>query len=624
MGISSSNPNSQKNSNENKKLKSKDIGFFLLDDHISYQENFFQLKKDNMDLIVDFFKNTFKFNNKKYFYLLSHEILYYSQIKFFVSDLYIDFLFKMKEDIEFFKIFPEFEKIFIQESFNFIVNDRYYIFFLKKYYKKKLFSFNNICKQLVKYFEKKSNNFSYYPILIFLKDLYLENLDIYKNFISNINTDSNDDLIEIIQNSEKFFDYNWNLFEKSVNQGYIDNSIEDIIRNDKIEEFQLYYDEKYMEELIIQPSIYNQYSYLFNKPTFFQYSCYFNSIRIVKYLITKNFNISLVDSQGNSSYSYALISSDIELIRLLMNNISIPKDFLFFSIKYHLTGVVNWFLENYSNFFSSNQQLFEYMFNISSTFNNIYFFNLLKNKITKIDFNTFKISIINNNIGFFNFLIQLPIEKEFFDSDKNSLLHIVVQYSTYDVFELILNQNLYDIYCINNTNKTPFYLAVFYNNYKIIKYYLLNINDKIDFPDNFSITPFHQAVSNNNIELVKVLINISFINPNYFDNYQNNALFTCIKNGNITIFKLFLDNNRIKWDVYNGLGHNPLHSIAFQGNLEFFFNLIYSEKIKLNSLTKDGQSILHITVHFNIFNILTEIINSFNSIEINLKNMFGI
>lgn len=136
-------------------------------------------------------------------------------------------------------------------------------------------------------------------------------------------------------------------YEEKRHKGENDSCLCEIIRNDDIDEFIIYYSKtNFSLSKTIEPSIYETNSFLEDKnPTLIEYSTFFGSIQIVRFLFQNSVILS------PSLWIYAIHAQNAEIIHFLEENKVHPKDISFLeclteSIKCHHNDLAMYIKEN--------------------------------------------------------------------------------------------------------------------------------------------------------------------------------------------------------------------------------------------------------------------------------------
>ncbi|KAK8837055.1 hypothetical protein M9Y10_037104 [Tritrichomonas musculus] len=211
-----------------------------------------------------------------------------------------------------------------------------------------------------------------------------------------------------------------NLFEQKRKIGQNDSEICRLIRNDSIDDFIKFVNQNnYPLDYEIEKSIYETNNYLtYCFPTLIEYSAFFGSVKIFKYLITNGANL------GASLMSFSSHGNNSEIIHILEEKQIEIADFDYYeSIKCHSIDVSNYLKQKLNDVNGCSQCLHYYNFieleNQINDFGFNFFYDccrydyisivdfLLKN--SKIEIN----SKVTSNISF-NFLNDASIFFNFF------------------------------------------------------------------------------------------------------------------------------------------------------------------------------------------------------------------
>ncbi|KAK8847762.1 hypothetical protein M9Y10_018792 [Tritrichomonas musculus] len=237
-------------------------------------------------------------------------------------------------------------------------------------------------------------------------------------FYTEIKNFADEELKENIENyllskDSKIF----SCFEMKRHEGENDSYICTLIREDSIEEFVAYVNQSNIPlKSEVKTSIYETNSFLIeNKPTLIEYSAFFGSIQIFKYLRLNKVELT------PSLWLYAIHSNNAELIHLLESDKVLPPDGKYEkcyreAIKCHHNNIANYIESNLLTEKSNDEEISSNIFN----FSNYEFFTL--------DFcneNSFFYLCFND----YNKLVDLFVEKnkEYFSDECFSLRNSVMK-----------------------------------------------------------------------------------------------------------------------------------------------------------------------------------------------------
>ena len=140
--------------------------------------------------------------------------------------------------------------------------------------------------------------------------------------------------------------------EKMINSGYGLDTLAEIIQKDDIDSFiQIVSQigENFDINQRIKSTIFERNSILLHNPTLIQYSAFFNSIKIFKYLLLNN---AKIESSNNDYYSladYAVAGGSIEIIHILEQKGIELYNSIPISIKYYQNDIFQYILDNCSS-----------------------------------------------------------------------------------------------------------------------------------------------------------------------------------------------------------------------------------------------------------------------------------
>ena len=187
-------------------------------------------------------------------------------------------------------------------------------------------------------------------------------------------------------------------FEQKRQIGENDSYLCQLIREDSIDQFITYVNRNdlYLQKQI-KMSIYETNSYLLKKdPTLIEYSAFFGSVSIFKYLYFNKANI------GPNLWLYSIHGNNPELISFLENNKIIPNDETYQkcleeSIKCHHIDMSNYIIENFikeENLNKFNANIYSYVFHYHNylylptdpNYNFIFFYACQYNYVNIVDY----------------------------------------------------------------------------------------------------------------------------------------------------------------------------------------------------------------------------------------------
>ena len=149
-------------------------------------------------------------------------------------------------------------------------------------------------------------------------------------------------------------------FQDKRKEGENDSYLCSLIRNDSIKEFIILINKTNIKlNCTINPSLFETNPYLLDKnPSLIEYSAFYGSIQIFKYLINNKVTLT------SSLWFYAIHSNNSELIYLLEeNNVKVPSNSfevcLLEAIKCHHNEIAEYIQDNLINNFKMNEKVLE-------------------------------------------------------------------------------------------------------------------------------------------------------------------------------------------------------------------------------------------------------------------------
>ncbi|KAK8836792.1 hypothetical protein M9Y10_037314 [Tritrichomonas musculus] len=385
-----------------------------------------------------------------------------------------------------------------------------------------------------------------------------------------------------------------------------------LIQKDLVEDFIAYTTKTNISLLNtkIKPSIYETNNFLLqNKPTLIEYSAFYGSIQIFRYLFMNNVELKPI------LWLYSIHSNNADIIHFLEEKkVKYMNECLLESIKCHHINITNFLLANYSK---NEERDSESIFLPSLEFYN---FNFIQDEL---------IDQVMYFIGFCMFDYFIFVDSLLKTGDivvkskiSSALVH-AVEAENIEIVKLLLKCSKIDVnhsFVSKNHKKTigknALCAAVEKENIDIIK--LLLENEKIN-PNIAMIekdintksesikekTPLHIAIQNKNLEIIKLLLSLKSININAMYYHKIAFSITCfieekksvlqytIKYGNIEIIKLLLSYPKLDLnlsskylsdDIYQMTStiETPLHFAIEHSHFEIVELLLSCKKIDIN------------------------------------------
>lgn len=135
-------------------------------------------------------------------------------------------------------------------------------------------------------------------------------------------------------------------------------------------------------------------------------------------------------------------------------------------------------------------------------------------------------------------LVEYGAELNIQDSDGNTPLHLAIQNQHISIIEILVKHPLVDLTCKNNTNKTPFAVALEYKNNKAAQIILKREAKAAEQFDNKGRNFLHSAILNTDIEIVLLLLAVNVnINSRTKDNQAKTPIHLAVEIGSEMILR---------------------------------------------------------------------------------------
>ena len=309
---------------------------------------------------------------------------------------------------------------------------------------------------------------------------------------------------------------------------YCDNTILQLVQKDSINEFIKYIntnDFNINQDFV--PSIFETNNILANKPRIklIEYSAFFGSIRIFKYLLACGSKLN------PNLWIFATFGRNANIIHILEDNKIVPTDQIYkrcldFSIRCHHNELVDYFLNNYVEIEDKSSFLF-------------------KKGLKYYNFEFIQPELINSDT-----LYDL-CKRDYFFLAKT----ILESDKSIDINSRILRERRgYDSQI--RKEKTLLYRSIEKGNFDIIKFLFeyknIDVNKKSFITDcedvKSELTPLYAAINLGNIEIIQFLFGQTELDINMISKVgkeQQTPLVTAIYKNNIDIVRLLLQRSEI-------------------------------------------------------------------------------
>ncbi|OHS98803.1 ankyrin repeat domain protein [Tritrichomonas foetus] len=274
----------------------------------------------------------------------------------------------------------------------------------------------------------------------------------------------------------------------------------------------------------ITPTIFGLSSFVVDKPTLIQYSCYFGSLKCFKYLILNDASLSYTDEKHRSLIQFAVAGGNSEIIHILEQKPILFSRTLAISIEYHHDQLFKWIYEHHYQGKLKEDAISINIYQIAMSSNNVQALEfIMRNKIkVKTDlFNSWEncwMTLLNGFIITYQTVYPnhtINLNYTAYDNHYTPLHWAVI--NKYDgIIETILSIRNYNINSLDDYGRTPFYLAV-ENGYVEILPVLKKYGAKINKRAKCNLTPIHAAIRNNQSGSIRFLLSVTDYDLNMKD-----------------------------------------------------------------------------------------------------------
>lgn len=301
--------------------------------------------------------------------------------------------------------------------------------------------------------------------------------------------------------------------------------ISEMIRNDDIEAFQRYIsqstDMSFKNNKIQNHESFELFSILSHEPSLIQYSAFFNSLKIFKYLLLNKAETKDINNGIFSIVDFAVAGGSVEIIHILEQNHFKMVSGIPTAIRFYQNGILSYLLDN---FFPKSDEDFELM--------DIGKFR----KKEKNDFvNVFK----NNDSASFKFNLNNENDYDYFYNDHDPFK---LEYKVDEINEVEKTDDRFKYF-----NYDAAFRAIVESNNLLALFTLFDYGMKINACDKQSKrTLLHWSVQKGKTFLCKLLLSNKYIDTSLLDEYGESAVVYSVKFGKLEIFYEFMKNEKVK------------------------------------------------------------------------------
>ena len=176
-----------------------------------------------------------------------------------------------------------------------------------------------------------------------------------------------------------------------------------------------------------------------------------------------------------------------------------------------------------------------------------------------------------------------------------------------EMLRKLLENNKYNVDCIDSAGMTPLHYACSNGHLNVIKMLILEFKANVNCTDSTGPTPLHSACSSGHLDVVKLLISEFKANANHTDSAGKTALHYACSNGNIDVVKTLVLDFKANVNCADSAGKTLLHNACSNGHLDVAKMLILEFKANVNCVDSEGQTPLHYACsngHLDVVKIL--------------------
>lgn len=394
----------------------------------------------------------------------------------------------------------------------------------------------------------------------------------------------------------------WELYTKYRNDGYNENIIYQLVKNDDVDGFQSIFNQAYKVDInqMIPDSIFDRVLFLKDGARPLHIAAYFGSIKIFKYLLLNEADFQLKDNASNNVTHFAVAGGNAEIIHILEHN---EWDFHrapFIATQFHRNDIYTYLFES------------KYLNNEKES-------NVL-----------ISASISNNVEAIIHCAGELEMDVNFTNKNNETPLFQSVMSRSLDALELLLHHKDINIKCVDKERANLLHVASRRNFYEGMKI-LLNLKNKenenvfildVNEVDNYGSTPLTIAAELGHIEIVKLLLNHPDIKPNYALK-NGSSLHLAVLQDNVEMIKVMLESNKFDPNLKNQSSFTPLHIAAYLNQPESIRVLCDCTKnygVDVNCLDETGQSPLAMSIESGDVESVKAFLQSGREFDLDHKN----
>ncbi|XP_019853321.1 PREDICTED: uncharacterized protein LOC109582800 [Amphimedon queenslandica] len=205
-------------------------------------------------------------------------------------------------------------------------------------------------------------------------------------------------------------------------------------------------------------------------------------------------------------------------------------------------------------------------------------------------------------------------------SNGSTVLHITCQYSdSLPILKHLVENHQLDLCAVNDEGMAPIHLACKKGRLNLIQYIIEHIPSSLELPQSkHGRTPFLIAVYFNQLEVIKYLISKK-CNLSATDDKGSGAVHTSVARGHLNVLKYLIDNNYCNPNATNHQDHVPIHIAVAAEQFEILEFLLRTRlSILINVQDEDGNTPLHLACMWRQTKTVSRLSSAYLSTNINI------
>ena len=375
-------------------------------------------------------------------------------------------------------------------------------------------------------------------------------------------------------------------------QGFMNNSVESILRLDSVEALKGYIEGS--EEDGIDCSIYQSMPLSESKPTPLMLSIFYGSMNCFNYLMTKC-DPKKTSIDGYTTTQFAAAAGQLEILKILEGKGVDIKGCLQVAILYHQNEIVDYLLnENKATLLDSHPKLQT----------------------------PFACTMQSDNLQTLKIFLEKGFDANTKDKSMQTPLFIAAGHGSIATLSVLLMFPNININLKDKNENTAFIFAALRG--QVSSLCLLLDVDGVDVngKDKRQQCAMHIAATNGDLEIINVLLNDKRTDPNIGNRLGDTPLLLALQNRQMQVVDALMNNSSVKVAAMNTLGVKPIHIAAEKNYIDIMEKLI-ARKVDVNTRTKKGKkAAIHSACEHGYIEILNMLLNC-EKIDINIQNQEG-